>query len=194
MPANLQPIINSLQSIGNNPNFFLAAAQDAISVASAPSGPTFLIIKIIFIFISAIFIGIVIYFVLNTNYLKYRILQDVSEFFSFKPYGIKSMVKPWEKILSRLELPDESEHKLAIIEADDVVDGILKRMGHHGANLSERLLHLSHATLPNINDLQQAHVVRNNVVHDPNYRLTLDEAKRTLKIYEKALQDLQALE
>jgi hypothetical protein len=47
-------------------------------------------------------------------------------------------------------------------------------------------------TLPNVEEVWEAHKIRNNIVHDPDYRLSLDEAKRALEIYEKALTDLQA--
>ena len=87
----------------------------------------------------------------------------------------------------------ESEHKLAVIEADSMLDNILKRMGFGGESLGERLEKLTVASLPNIEDAKEAHKIRSNIIHDPAYKLSLDEAKRIIEIYEKALTDLQAL-
>jgi hypothetical protein len=87
----------------------------------------------------------------------------------------------------------ESEYKLAVIEADSVLDDILKRMGFAGQTLGERLEKLTSASLTNIEEVREAHKTRNNIVHDPNYRLSLDEARKLISIYEKALVDLQAL-
>ena len=102
------------------------------------------------------------------------------------------MVKAWAKITSRLETGLESEYKLAVIEADSILDNILNRMGFSGETLGERLNKLTVATLPNCEQVREAHKIRNNIVHDPSYRLGLDEAKRVLGIYQQALRDLQA--
>ncbi len=74
-----------------------------------------------------------------------------------------------------------------------MLDDILKRMGYGGESLGERLEKITVASLPNLDEVKVAHKTRNNIVHDPDYRLSLDEARKTLEIYEKTLTDLQAL-
>jgi len=74
-----------------------------------------------------------------------------------------------------------------------MLDDILKRMGYSGETLGERLNKLTIASLPNLEEAKEAHKIRNNIVHDPDYRLSLDEAKKTIETYERALTDLQAL-
>lgn len=179
------------ENFGENPTYLLG--QAAVWVTN-PGGLFFDIIRIFFIIIGLILIGGVIYFLINTTYLRYRILQDLVEFFTYKPYGVRKLGKTWMKIMGRLETMNESEYKLAIIEADDLLDDILRRMGYVGSNLEERLSRLTAATLPNIAEVFQAHVIRNSIVHDPDFHLTLDQARKTLGIFEQALQYLQALE
>lgn len=189
------PFFDSLQLFSDNSALFLAqVAKESIEVVSAPSGIGFFILRLIFILIGLFFLGLVIYLLRNTNYLQFLVLWDLFEFLAYKPYGTKSMRKPWNKILQRLETGDESHYKLAIVEADDLVDAILKRMGYAGEDLGERLSHLSPAILPSIKEVEVAHQIRNHIVHDPDYRLTLDEARKTLEKYEAALRDLQALD
>lgn len=158
--------------------------------------PTFsgwlLILKILFIVAALILLGFIIFALIKTLWLKRLILWDLVEFFSFRPYGIRKVVKAWAKITARLETGLESEYKLAIIEADSMLNDILKRMGFGGETLGERLEKLTVAILPNLKQIWEAHKIRNNIVHDPDYRLTLDEARRVLDIYEQALRDLQA--
>lgn len=115
------------------------------------------------------------------------------EFFTFKPYGSKKIVKKWNKIKNRLNLPSESEHKLAIIEAEGLLDDIFKRIGFPGEVIGDRLKQITPLQLGNIEEIREAHKIRNNIVHDPDYRLSLEEAKKTFEIYEKALQNLEAL-
>jgi len=120
------------------------------------------------------------------------LIWDIVEFFSFRPYGIRKVEKDWAKITARLETDLESEWKLAIIEADSILNDILMKMGFAGETLGERLDRLTVVTLPNLQQIREAHKIRNNIVHDPDYRVSLDEAKMAVGIYEQALRDLQA--
>ena len=120
------------------------------------------------------------------------LIWDIVEFFSFRPYGIRKVEKDWAKITARLETDLESEWKLATIEADSILNDILMKMGFAGETLGERLDRLTIATLPNLQQIREAHKIRNNIVHDPDYRVSLDEAKMAVGIYEQALRDLQA--
>ena len=151
------------------------------------------LVKIIFFVIGGFFLGMIIFVLLRTHYLQWVFVQDFIEFFTRRPYGAKKISRTWNKVLRRLETGVESEYKLAVIEADDMLDNSLKRLGYTGATLEERLQKLTAVTLPNIKQIYDVHKVRNNVVHDPDYRLPLDEAKKTVDIYGQAFRDLQIL-
>jgi len=47
--------------------------------------------------------------------------------------------------------------------------------------------------LPNIEELKGAYKIRSNIIHDPTYKLDLEEAKKVLEIYGKSLIDLHVL-
>lgn len=149
--------------------------------------------KIVFLVISGLFLGFIIFALLRTHYLEWLFFQPSVEFFTYRPFGAKKINRAWNKIFRRLETGIESEYKLAIIEADNMLDFTLTKMGYPGQTLEERLGKLTKTTLPNIEQIYEAHKVRNNIVHDPDYRLSLDEAKKTLNVYGKAFQDLQIL-
>lgn len=150
-------------------------------------------VKIAFLTISLFFLIFIIFALLRTHYLRWLFFQDFIEFFTYRPYGAKRITKAWNRILKRLETGIESEYKLAVIEADDMLDSSLKRMGYQGATLEEKLQKLTSATLSNIEQIYEAHKIRNNIVHDPDYRLSLDETRKTLDIYAGAFRDLQIL-
>ena len=152
-----------------------------------------LIIKILFIIFTLLLLGFVIFALLKTTWLKKLIIWDWLEFLTYRPFGLRKIEKEWQKIKRRLETEMESEWKLAVIEADKIMDDILNRMGFGGKSLGERLGKLTAVSLPNIEEVKEAHKIRNNIIHDPTYRLSLEEAKRVIAIYEKALTDLQAL-
>lgn len=152
-----------------------------------------IVIRLLAIFASIFFILAIIYSLLKTTWLKRLFLWDAQEFFTYHPHGVKALAKQWIKIKSRLDTGMESEFKLALIEADSLLDDILKKMGYGGESLGERLEKLTAASLPNIDEIKEAHQSRNNIVHDPDYRLTLDESKNVIASFERALVDLQAL-
>jgi uncharacterized protein YutE (UPF0331/DUF86 family) len=171
--------------------------MDINQIISFILNPTFsgwlLFFKTLFIFFSLLFLGFIIFALFKTTWLKRLIIWDLQEFLTYRPFGVSKVERKWQKIKKRLETETESEAKLAIIEADSMLDGILDRMGFGGRTLGERLDKLTAVSLPNIEEVKQAHKIRNNIVHDPTYKLDLEEAKKVISAYEKALTDLQAL-
>jgi len=112
---------------------------------------------------------------------------------AFKSYEIKKFEKVWVKIKKRLESPLESEYKLAVIEADDLLNEILKKMKYKGESLGERLNQITADIISNIGEVRKAHDAYNNIIHDPDYQTTLEQAQKFIKIYEKAFQGLNIL-
>ena len=147
--------------------------------------------KVAFLIV-ALFLLIAIFLLLFKNsWLKYRFLENLTEFFIYRPFGVKKTFKRWAKIIKRLEEKSETECKLAVIEADNLLDEVLKKIGYEGKTMEERLEQVDQKTLPVIDEIREAHRVRNSVVRDPDYHLTPEEAKRVVGIYEQALRDLE---
>lgn len=161
-------------------------------IVSPPLDGPLLILKIIFIIVGLIFLGSIIFLLIKSSWLKYSILYDAAEILTYRPFGVKKIVKTWTKIMARLDTGLESEYKLAVIEADSILDDILKRMQYGGASLGERLEKITVATIPNIEAVWGAHKTRNNIVHDPDYKLSLDEAKKVLDVYVETFRNLDA--
>lgn len=157
------------------------------------SPDTLLTLKILSTIFSLLFLTAIIFLIRKTSWLRYRHGQDLKEFFTARPYEEKKIEKIWTKILAGLEKPSESEYKLAIIEADSLLNEILGKMGYQGETLGERLEKVTADILPNLQEILEAHKFRNNIVHDPDYRVTLEQAQGIIKIYQKALQDLNAI-
>ena len=150
------------------------------------------LVKIVFIFFSVIFFVAVIFFLANSSYLKYQLLQEVTEFFSWKSYGLRRIAKRWGKIQRRIETGSESEYKLAIIEADDFLSEVLEKRGYPGKTFEERAEQVEKIQLPNLEEVLEVHKTRNSIVYDPDYKLDLDQAKKILEIYETAIKNIEA--
>ncbi|MBI2038562.1 MAG: hypothetical protein HYT19_01405 [Candidatus Nealsonbacteria bacterium] len=158
-----------------------------------PFGRWLLILEILFLALTLLFIGVIIFTLIKSSWLKYYILYDAQEFIRHRPFGTKKVDRDWNKIKARLDTGLESEYKLSILEADSMMDDVLKRMGFGGASLGERLDKLTEVSLANLNRVRLAHQTRPNVVHHSDYKPSLDEAQQTIAIFEESLIDLQVL-
>ncbi|KPJ71550.1 hypothetical protein AMJ50_01500 [Parcubacteria bacterium DG_74_3] len=148
-------------------------------------------IKIVFISFSLFFLGGTTYFLLTTSWLRRLILQDLIEVFTYRPYWTREYKRKWRKITNRLNTGLESEYKLAVIEAEKMLNEALEKMGYPEQSLGEKLDKLTKDTLPNISQVREANKIQNNVVRDPDYRLTLEQAKSVVLTYEQALHELE---
>ena len=106
----------------------------------------------------------------------------------------KKTRKKWNKIEARLESGDYSQNKIAIIEADKIVDGIFVSMGLKGNDMVERLKTLNPEQLEAEEDLEKAHKIRNQIINDSSFNIEKKEAKETLDIYAKFLTENEFME
>ncbi len=178
--------MNDVTNFINDVTSFITSSEIAGTVAGISS-----YLKIIFIVLTLVILGCVIFLLLKNTWLKRRLLEDIVEFTAYRPFGAKKTFKQWARIIKRLEVGGEAEYKLAVIEADSLLNDVLQKMGYEGETIGERLEQLDSTTLPNIDQIREVHKTRNNIVHNPDYNLTLDEAKKILAIYEKTFRDLE---
>lgn len=152
---------------------------------------TWFVLKILFIAISFYFIVSIFYFLSKTHYLQWRYGESLVDSLTGRPYGVKKMDKTWDNITRRLKSDLESDYKLAIIEADSILDSVLKMVGYKGENLEARLKQLGPVHYPNLAKMQEVHRIRNDIVRAPDYHLSVNEARKILATYRKILEDLE---
>jgi len=103
------------------------------------------------------------------------------------------MKKDWEKIHDRIEKNDEASLKLAIIEADNMLDDVLKRMGLEGKDMGERLEQLGSQQLKSYEGIVEAHRLRDLVVHQKDIIVTKEQVETAVASFEEALKELEVL-
>jgi hypothetical protein len=148
--------------------------------------------KIFFILISVSIIAFIIFVWITTPWLKRLILWDIKEFFTFRPYQIRKIDKDWMKILQRLESDLETEYKLSVIEADLLLNDVMKRLGYEGKTLSEKLDKVKPGVFADPQSIRSADQIYQNLIYDTSYELARAQAKKAVAIFEKALSDLDA--
>lgn len=108
-----------------------------------------------------------------------------------KPLDKLFVKQRWSEINSTAARPDQSA-RLVIIEADKLLDYVLKNRGYRGETMGERLKN-ARADFTYNDDVWQAHKLRNKLVHEAEAETDQRLIKRALGQFRQALKDLGAL-
>ncbi len=101
--------------------------------------------------------------------------------------------KRWDGIKALAASDDPNKWKAAILEAASMLNGILDVAGYDGDTLGEKLDSILPAHMDNLEGIKEANKVKNQIVQDENYELSLEEAKRVLGVFEEALRSIEAI-
>lgn len=97
----------------------------------------------------------------------------------------------WEHIMDLVSSPNESDWRLAIIEADTVLEGLLEARGFAGDSIGEMLKNSAPGNFGSIQAAWEAHLVRNRIAHEGSeYDLSQRDARRTIQLYEVVFREL----
>jgi len=100
----------------------------------------------------------------------------------------------WDKIKKYLESSNSSDWRMAIMEADNLIDDIIKKIGYKGETFGERLSQIKSYQFKNINEIWEAHKVRNRIAHEgERFNITKREAERVIGLYEQVLEEFEYL-
>lgn len=99
----------------------------------------------------------------------------------------------WQSMLKKFALGTPESMRIAIIEADALVDTTLKGMDIEGDHLADRLSNLETEDIKSMNRVWRAHRLRNDLVHTPGFILSPDDAKTALSDYEAFLKEIKVL-
>jgi hypothetical protein len=139
--------------------------------------------------ITLIFVAGIIYFVIETGWFSLRV-DRFRHIILQSNISRKQAQESWRRIEEQFYRGGESDLKVAILEADKLLNDALREAGIMGTQLGDRLKKTSDSQVPNLNELWQAHKLRNQIAHESNFKLKRDLAERALGIYKTALTNL----
>ena len=92
----------------------------------------------------------------------------------------------WGKTLNYIFSQHSSDWKLAIIEADSILENLLRDMGFAGETLGDRLKSATQENFPQLTQAWEVHTIRNRIAHEGlAFELSHHEAKRIIALYEQ---------
>ncbi len=151
------------------------------------------VIRFIFIAVGLYLFAWILFLLLKNSWLRYRYFEDYTEALSYKPFERKEIGKRWDNVLKHLDSGKESEFKMALIDADNILWEVFQKMGYKEETIGDILENIEEGVVPKLDEIKEAHRIRNKVVHDPDYSLDREEAEKTLKVYEETLRNLEAI-
>jgi len=100
----------------------------------------------------------------------------------------------WEKVMKYLNSDNVSDWRLAIIEADVMLEEMLRRAGYTGESIGEMLKSVDKSDFLTLDDAWEAHKIRNVIAHSgADFQLSEREARRTVSLFEKVLKEFQVI-
>ncbi len=98
----------------------------------------------------------------------------------------------WEKVIDHISSQHASDWRLAIIEADTMLDEMIEGHGYPGGSLGERLKNAGTGAFRTYQDAWEAHTVRNKIAHQGSeFPLLYRDAKQTIDRYENVFREFE---
>jgi len=150
-------------------------------------------LQIIAVILIGLFTWGIVYIINNTSYFEVK-REQFLDTLGKGHVSKRRTLRGWKQIQKRMASEESNQWKLAILEADHILNEILKMSGYLGSRLDEKLELITAAQLANVNDVKNANAVRNKITKDPAYELSKGEADEVIQIYKQAFKELNLIQ
>lgn len=191
------PVLSGIENVGTKVLYFLGDVLPFLF-----SQTTWEIIKFIMSAVASFFIIIIIYSLIRTLEIRakeheywhhaiqeYAEKQKKRELEESKKKSVSVNAK-WVRVLELLSSQDMASWKIAVIEADTMLDELLSRLGFQGSSIGEKLKSADPKVFRKMALAWEVHTVRNKIAHEGSeFTISLQEANRVISIYEEIFRD-----
>jgi len=162
----------------------------------SPASPGFqnfyLYAEIFFLLIGVGALAILLHYYWAKQAVEERVQGSFRDKYATKAAApMKNML--WSSIQEHVASESQPVWKLAVIEADKMLDDITVTQGFFGATLGERLKNADDTVFRTLQDAWEAHKIRNRIAHEPGFHLTRREAQRAIVMYERVFREFKVL-
>jgi hypothetical protein len=177
-------------------NKILEFIQPFISFITNPN--MWLNLGILSSLISIFLIAIIIFCLVRMGEIqrheKEEIAHEIHEAHERNQKALQKTNPRWHYILNLIESPNESDWRVGIIEADSMLEEVLKEKGYSGDTLGELLESAKSGGLMTIQNAWDAHLVRNQIAHTgTDFYLSQIEARRVSKMFQNVFEELRVI-
>jgi hypothetical protein len=186
---NITPITIKTLSSGEVTTTLIAVLEGRVDIEFLKD--FFISIKNILAVLGVVFLG-------GTFLLSIKIRQkEAEEHKKYEPIHLEEIEAKahsikWQVILNHVNSENSAEWKIAIIEADSMLDEILDKEGYGGNTVAEKLKMMSSRRLASYDDAWEAHKFRNEIAHSGSEEVDISKkiARDTIAKFENAFHEL----
>jgi len=166
-------------SEGGGPTVFFYGLWEKISFVGALITPVLLVM--------------VAYVVIRNKQIRLAEMEEYKA--KAKPlHAAEAKNERWERVLNLVSSDRPGDWRLAILEADVMLDEALSSSGYEGEDLGGRLKAIEQGDLQSLNDAWEAHKVRNKVAHaGSDFILSQRESLHAINLFQKVFQELEII-
>jgi vacuolar-type H+-ATPase subunit H len=100
----------------------------------------------------------------------------------------------WDRILDEANSENDQNRRLAILEADIMLNELLDDLGYKGETLADKMRQVPKAQFNTIDLAWEAHRARNKIAHEAGHEISAYEAKRIIGLYDKVFREFGFIE
>jgi len=101
----------------------------------------------------------------------------------------------WNRVLDQANSSNPEGWRLAILEADIMLNELLDVQGYKGETIADKMKQVNRANFNSIDDAWEAHKIRNRVVHEGTaHELSHRDVRRVITLYERVLKEFRYIE
>lgn len=179
--------------MGNFFDILIGIVSDFREEAGSFISSNLLLFQLGSVIISGILVWGIIYAIVRSKWIN-RKTELWMDYLGVGDVGKRRQLRAWKQIVRKMRSDDINNWKTAIIDADKILDDIVKSSGYRADTADERIKQLAPEALSNSEEVKEAHRVRNRVAQEPDFMITKEEALATLKIYKKSFQEFGLLD
>jgi hypothetical protein len=98
----------------------------------------------------------------------------------------------WNIVETHMGSDNPGEWKLAIMEADSILEELVKKLNYPGTTLGEMMKQIDKSDFNTLDDAWEAHKVRNYIAHQGStFLLTKHQANRVIRLYERVFKEFE---
>lgn len=153
-----------------------------------------------FAFASLMFSGILLYGIIYSKIRYSQIMGDVMARLKADEEAWQRAKRElpeharWRQVLAHAQSDNPNDWRLAIIEADIMLEEVLDAAGFPGRTIGDKLKTANRGTFRSLDDAWQAHKTRNDIAHQGGeFILTKRLANEAIARYERVFQEFGAL-
>jgi len=109
-------------------------------------------------------------------------------------FGMEETLKNprWERIETLVSTENPGDWRVAILEADIMLEELLEAMGYKGEGIGERLKQIEVSDFNTLDKAWEAHKIRNQIAHEgADFNLTEREARRVIDLFRAVFDEFE---